>query len=427
MPQAIEAFQAALLELYKRQRARMDLDHALAYLEMAAALTPDSQRAQQLGLYEQLGMAHRWAADQVEGTARRRGYHEQAGRALERAADLVELDEPHEASLLWLAAEEFDRAGRLGDVRRMLERFVPGRDGHPRMPRALLMLGQAYEGFGDLERALGWYRRVIRSYPRLEEAARAKVLSAKALASQGKERFGEAEDYLSALLAEDFVAPDSPVYRDALLALCNLLYDQGRYAEAIGRLEDFQALYPEDSNRLRCRFMLANAYRRSAARLRDDPPEGALPGAVAAESVRRFRLAADLYDKLLDDFELAEGLDAAQALYERLALFYRGDCLYELNDPETLRAALATYRNAAARYEGHPSALTAHLQIANIHLRLGQPVEAARALERARWLLRGVTDEAFVRYRGLDRAAWEDFLTTVLSSDLFAGAYAATP
>ena len=116
---------------------------------------------------------------------------------------------------------------------------------------------------------------------------------------------------------------------------------------------------------------------------------------------------------------------AAPALYERLSLFYQADCLFELNAPATLQQALELYRRAAARYEREPAALTAQVQVANIYLRLGRLTEAARAVERARWLLRNIPDGAFAAYPdGAGREHWDRYLTGISSSDLFRRVFA---
>jgi tetratricopeptide (TPR) repeat protein len=397
-----------LTRLAQQQEAQGDSDAALRYLVLAADVTPADDEAQ-LELCEHLGRLYQ----SVEN-------HAQAGRNLERAADLARLDEPHCAALLWSAVDEYDQAGQMADAQRMLHQFVQGRSSHPSMPQALLRLGQTYAAGGDSEEALTWYRRVMAEYPRLEEAARAKVLAASELVSQGPSHYAEAEQALAELLTDGSVAPDAAVYRDALLDLCDLLYHQGRYGEAIGRLHDLVALYDEDqlpptAQQFRERFTLADAYRRSAYALRETP-------AATAESRERFREAVELYERLLARLDAAPSVDAECQLYARLALFDRADCLFELNDPESLQAALTTYRAAAVRYETQPAALTAQVQIANVCLRLGEVVEAGRAIERARWLLRSIPPESFApsaTHRGSDRAAWEQFLTIVAASDLF--------
>lgn len=416
---ALARFRQALVELYERQRENQDYASAIGYLSFAAELMSDSQTEQQLlTVFEQLGDACVEAADATPDEPARRPFWAQAGESYERAANLVEYNEPHLADLLWSSAESYDRAGRIASARRMLAQFVGGRSEEPRMPRALLQLGRASESLGELGPALEWYGRLIDEYPRLPEAKRGKVLRAGVLLALGADRYPEAEAILLSLLEEEHITPEAPEFHDALLRLCELLYYRGRFGEAISRLENFLTLYPDDPLRLRGRFMLAEAYRRSAAELRSAERDG--NAAAASEGRRRLRVAADLFAEIVRDAEaVPQPHHEALALYERLALFYRADCLFELNEPETLEAALAAYRSAAARYAGRPAALTAHVQIANIHLRQGDVVDAARAVEKARWLLRSVPEEAFGGALAGDRAEWEGFLSTVASSDLF--------
>jgi tetratricopeptide (TPR) repeat protein len=406
---------SALARLAWQQETRGDYDTALHYLALAADATPDNDTDEQLDLCAHLGHLYQLAAGASASAESRRQNHAQAGRNLERAADLARLDAPRRAALLWSAVDEYDQAGQMADTQRMLLQFVQGRSSHPALPQALLRLGETYAARGDHEAALRWCRRVIAEYPRLEEAAQARELTASVLVSQGPAGYAKAEQVLSDLLTDGSVAPDAGVYHDALLDLCDLLYLQGRYGEAIGRLHDLVALYPDDPQQVRERFTLADAYRLSAYALRAVPT-------ADAESQQRFREAAELYDRLLATLDTAAGADAESQLYARLALFDRADCLFEINDPETLQAALATYRAAAARYETQPAALTAQVQIANVCLRLGDVLAAGQAVERARWLLKSMPAESFTATatrRGGDRAAWERFLSLVAASDLF--------
>ncbi|MEW6199611.1 MAG: tetratricopeptide repeat protein [Planctomycetota bacterium] len=423
---ALALLQRALLDLCERTRTA-DSDAALAYMALAADVTPDDASPGRLDLLERLAQGYVNAAAGTADPARRQLLHEAAGRRFEQAADLVNFDEPRLAELLWASAEAYDRAGRPADMQRMLERFVVGRSDHPRMPQAMLQLGRAHEAHGDLFAALRWYARVSETYPRLEEASRALVLSAGAFVSLGADYYANAEQTLVALLTNDAISPSAAVYRDALLALCDLLYYRGRYAAAISRLEDFLRLYPDDPEYLRVRFTLANAHRRSAYALRDATPPDVPPARAAAESEDRFRRAAELFAAVLQELDTAGGTDAALGVYARLALFYRGDCLFELNRPDTLQAALAAYRNAAARYDGQPPALAAQVQIANVLLRQGDVTEAARVVERARWLLRGMPAQAFAERRGGSRADWEQFLTVISSTPPFRDAFGGSP
>jgi len=425
--QAIAAFQRTLQRLFDRQQARADHINALAYLSLAAELTPGDEPERELDLCEKLGRACQTAVPLLSDPQRQRACHEQAARSLERAADLVQIDEPRLAALLWEAAVEYDKAGRIGDARRVLERFAQGRSENPLMPQALLQLGHACEACGQPQEALRWYRRVIAEYPRLEETSRAKLRMAGVLISLGPERHADAERTLAELLEDGRVAPKAAVHRDALLELCELLHHQRRFAEAISRLHDFHTLYPDDPDRLRVEFMLADAHRLSGYALRDNPEAAPSASTAEEESRRRFREAEQLFAQLLNDLADQSQTNKALELYRRLGLFHRADCLFELNEPETLQAALALYQTAAARYDQTPAALTAQVQIANTHLRLANLTEAARALERARWLLRSIPDEAYAQGDGGDREEWSRFLSVVCSSDLFRDVFGDTP
>ncbi len=412
----LREFTAALRALHDEQRDAGELDSALQYLVVLAALVPEDEREARLDLYEELGRAYAAAARRASEPEQAREYHYRAGMQLEEAAKLVRFDEPRLSALLWESAGEYDAAGRMNAERRVLHEFVTGRSDDPRLPQALLLIGQACESVGELEQALEWYEQVAARYPRLREAKRARVLRAGVLQALGGERFADAEELLLDLLEDDDVAPESPIFRDALLRLCEQLYQEGRYSEAISRLENMLSLYPEDEEHVRVRFLLADAYRRSGLALRDTNANDA----ATAESRRRLLLAAELFAALLEEMSSAvEEPDERSALYTRLALFYRGDCLFALNEPKTLEDALVAYRHAAARYAGQPAALTAHVQMANIHLRRGDVTEAARSIEKARWLLSTISDEAFAKSGAGTEEEWAQFFDVVSASSLF--------
>lgn len=409
----------AMRGLFEQRLALGDYRHALGYLTLALRVTPQDEKDLHRELLERLAQVGREAASILDDPEQQRAAHGQAGEYFEQAAALAAEEPDRSAELLWLGVNEYDQAGRIEDARRLLLRFIAQRASHPRIPGALLQLAQTFDAGGRTDEALRWYDRLINDYPKLEEAARARLLRVRLLIRLGGERQAEAEQTLSALLETDTLAPDARVFRDALLMLGELLYEQGRFAASIRRLEDFLVLYPDDPERFRARFLLANAYRRSAYELRDRPGEQTPQAQLREETRRRFLHAAGLFERLVTEFGTQPASDPVASNYERLALLYRGDCLYELRDPMRITEALAVYRQAAARYQSEPAALVAQVQVANIHLMLGELAEAARAVENARWLLRGIPDEAFAaELGGLGRDSWERFLRTVASSHL---------
>lgn len=443
-----------LLRIYRDRHQRPDYPNAVRYLAKALELTPEDEKLAYYTLIERLAIENEQAAAGTDDPQLSARYHAAAGRYYEQALGGAR-DAEHEAALLWSAAEQYDAAGRLEDLRRVLKTFVERRSIDPRLPRALLQLGRSYAAEGRFDEATKWYRRLIDQFPMLEEASRARLLTAEGLIAVGGHD-AEAETMLVELLEDERIAPQALVYRDALLALCNLLYDQGRYSEAISRIEEFLDLYPDDSERLLVQFLRADAYRHSAYALRDGTIAREAPAQRRlAEARRRFREAARAYAAFLaalpasptraadpqtaDPFAPASAPssgpagtgDSGQSLtsrelrfYPRLALMYRGDCLFELNTPESLAEALAVYRQVVATYQNEPAALVAQIQIANIRLRQGRLTEAARAVERARWLLEAIPDQAFGELPGLDnRADWDRYLKAVMSSPLLSGVF----
>lgn len=415
----------AMLALHDQRREKEDYKNAVGYLSAALELTPGDEPVARREMLERLGRAYALYANADSDRERSRSEHAQAARRYEDAAKLTLDDVARQGTLQWTAAQEYDAAGRTSAARRLLEQFVDERATDARLPRALLQIGRTYAAEGDFETAIVWYRRLTERFPQLEESVRARLLTADSLIALSNGREAEAERILVGLLDDELIAPQAEVFRDALFELSDLLYQQGRNAEAISRLEDFRAFYPNDREGPRVGFLLADAYRKSAYALREvrEPAESVEPS--RRESLRRFRVASRLFGELAGSFEASALPERERRLYERLSLFYQGDCLYEINEPDTLTQALAIYRQAAARYQAHPAALSAQVQIANIHLRRGRLTEAARAVERARWLLRSIPDQAYAESGGTeDRATWERYLTTVASSSLFQDVFA---
>jgi tetratricopeptide (TPR) repeat protein len=416
-----------VLQLAGARGDARDHENTIRYLELAAKLTPQADAEAQLDLLEQTARTYAEGASDMSDAQNQRRWHLAAGEVYERAAELAQLDEPRYASLLWESATQYELAERLADARRMLTSFATGRSLDPRMPQALLRLGQACASDGQYQDAIEHYRRLIETYPVLEESSRARVQSAACLMALGEAHYAEARSIFESLLQDEHVAPEAQVFRDALLGLCELLYQQREHADGISRMEDFLVFYPQDPETFHVRFMLADAYRRSAYELLENAKAGATASRERV-SHERFQRAAELFEDFGQQVDRMPGEDRARQIYKRLALFYRGDCLFELNEPATLTKALATYRQAAALYQGEPAALVAEVQIANVYLRQGKLVEAARAVERARWLLGSIPDGVFAEYDDdMGREAWDHYLSLARSSHLFGAVLTEAP
>ncbi|MBI5863236.1 MAG: tetratricopeptide repeat protein [Planctomycetes bacterium] len=425
---AMMRMRRTMLELSTARRRLEDSGNAVAYLALGLDLTPAAEAESRLELLELLGNECEQGAQRSADPVLVRQFTFEAGDYFGKAADLAIVDPGRHATLLWASAQSYDRAGDPAKARDQLRAFIESTSSDPRLAPAMLQLGQAYAADGMFEEAMTWYRRLAANFPNVEESLRARLLRADALVMSGESRYDEAEQVLSELLTDDRLSPSNQNYKDALFMLSDLLYERGRYAQAISRLEEFLTLAQGHAEYDTSRFTLADAYRRSAHTLRESPPAGAPADAVRAESDQRFRRAAELFQEFAPDEPESAGEDAEQETEQqtlrRLALLNRAECLYELNQPDTLDAALAVYRQAAAVYQGRRTALVAQVQIVNILLRQGKLTEAARAIEQARWLLKSVPDEEFAETVGEQRSSWEQYFNAVASSPLLRGVFA---
>lgn len=408
-----------LQDLHARNSVNGANVQALQYMRLAATLP--CEKEMRLPLLERLGEAELAAAAVAQGPEQR-AHYAAAGAALAEAAQLAAAGSEHHASLLWNAAQQFDAAGQTTQLRAMLRELLEQGNSDPRRPAALLQMGQSFEAVGAYAQAIAQYDKLAQEYPQLEEAARGQLLKAGCLAALGAEHFEQAEQTLVALLESPSLSPQATVFHDALLNLADILYQQGRYTDAIGRFETFLARYPGDVEEPRAQFLLADAYRLNAYEL-------ALPEAPQADPHRlqearnRFRNAVQRYRAVREQF-FAEPASEAHRLYRLLSLMGEADCLAELNEPETLATAVARYRQVAAENERTPVALVAQVQLARLHLRQDSVVDAARAIERCRWLIQGISDEAFAsNVDGLTRQDWERYFSTIATSPLFQNAF----
>ncbi|MGE3180325.1 MAG: tetratricopeptide repeat protein [Phycisphaerae bacterium] len=416
----------ALRELFNQQRDAGRFETAAEYVKLAIDVTPQDALDQRVELLEALGTSSLNAAGHQQDRTTRGRYYAQSGDAFAQAATSEQFDMDRRAALQWRAAQSYDKAGRNRTLRNLLSRFIEQRSNDPRLPTARLMLGQAHEIAGDHTTALKHYRAIMADYPKLEEAARAQLLSAGCLLQLGEQNVPEAEQLLADLLSNDYVAPDANVFREALLSLADLQYNAQRYGDAISRLQGFLERFPDDVARTRAHFQLSDSYRLSAFALREAAMTHADAATVFEQSKERFREALRNYSALRDRLGGNQERSEADAVYYRLATLYEADCLAELNEPESIDTAILKYRRAAAEFDRSDTALVALVQIANLHLRRGETVEAARAIERARWLVQSLPQEGFsTSIDGYTRADWKRYLELMTSSHLFRNVFAA--
>ena len=404
--------------------------------------------------YARLGLAFERQGDVVwnqaeEADATERATVEKRARGLwVRAGDayvaysrnLTLVDDEAYGEALWQGISLYERAADLAETIAALELFVAERPNDSIAPEAMLRLGRSYQAMGRQPEAVEALVRLRDRYPQTLAAAEAAVPLAQAYVAQGRGRWSLAENTLRATVEDNPVlGPESQVFREATWELGRLYYLSERWAEALAKFEEFAKRYPTDDRRTRLMFLRGDCYRQAAAEYVAAAEEGRVEAQVAATASGATAPEAALKTKLADaDAQQArrylteakrhfEGVVSAFAssppaasldkTYERLAFFYRADCLYDLGRYEE---AIALYDEAAFRYQDDPSALSAYVQMTNAYVALDRDADARAANERAKWVLRRIPPESFNDGSlALNRDRWQEWLEWTGESGLF--------
>lgn len=356
--------------------------------------------------------------------------------AISRRATLE--DDQTYAESLWKGIDCFDRAGDTPAAINALELFVAERPSDPLAPDALLRLGRTYQLSGLLDKAIETFQRNQFRYPNSLAASKSGVPLAQAYMAKGPESYDRAEQVLRGVIDNNpLLTPDAAEFRQAVFELGQLLYRTGRFEEAIARLEEFTTRYPDDPRKAQVAFVKADAYRKSAIGLADRLAAldaGKLTGDPSSRQVdrvelvlarrERLRKAKQLFDGIVNQFDGEVPTVELEALYLKLAHFYRADCLFDLGEFDE---AIKQYDVAARRYQNDPGALAAYVQIVNAYVALNRPEEARAANERAKWMLRRLPPDAFADNTAfnISRQNWEQWLGFAGESGLLARQLAA--
>lgn len=433
--------------LYQRLLKEERLAGALAYLRIAATLVKPADLEAQALYAQRLGeLTFTLGQSLIEqaniGQARHEGlsakdlFIESGGHYL-RLAKLTNLDGPRSSDATWSAADAYDSAGERVLAAQVLERFLKERPGSTRAPEALLRLGQTYQAAGEYEKAIERYQQNLDRYPSLPFAVKCLVPLADCFIAV--EEQNKAIDILLRVIEHrpgDSIAlidRTAVQYRDALFRLGELYVKAGEYEKAIARHEESIESYPEDPRADRVTFMLAEAYRKSAARIREDlkdPKNVVSREDLSGKHRQRLDRARDLYGHAIERYRhrSEESLGDLDKLYIKLSHFQRADVIYDqsfVGDPSDLTPyaeALEVYDRAASQYQDDPMAMSAYVQMIICHLRMGNVDKARITLQRTRWALRGIPDENFRKFAPPEerRAYWEKYLAWLERTPAFA-------
>ncbi len=336
----------------------------------------------------------------------------------QHAARLVLENSKEYADSLWLAADCADRAGDHETAMTALREFRTGFPGDPRQAEATFRLARAHQARGEFGDAAVLYSGLIEAPDSGRFADDSYVPLARSyLLDNSPENDDRAMDLLNTVVGGSLSGPTTDNFRDALVALGELLYDKGRaalaksaggqasggidagdlFAQAITRLSEAQERFPNVPEIDSVRFKLADACRLSSRVIETKLGE-AMPDAQRRELEKtrsqRLTRGQSTFDALRRSLESkdAKGRSAMDELLLRNAYFYSADCAYDLGDFE---GAIRRYDAARDRYAGEPASLIAMVQIVNAYLKLGDTNRAMTANEYARRFYASLPDSAW--------------------------------
>ncbi|HQU44106.1 MAG TPA: tetratricopeptide repeat protein, partial [Pirellulales bacterium] len=277
-----------------------------------------------------------------------------------------------------------------------------------RRPRALLALGESLLAAGQPAAALEPLKECIEFHQR--DAA---IFEARFLASQAyleTAQTGPAEKLLLDNLDGAALSPASTEWRSSLFALGRLLYEAGRYKEAIGRLDEATARYPTAAGADEANYLAAESYRRSALKVqRQEQQEATAEGRLARrrEWTQLLEIGLARYEKELSAMLVRQEqrpLTRLEQAVLRNCFFARADILFDLG---RYQEAIQAYASATNRYQQRPEVLPAYVQIAACYRRLGQADNARSTLEQAKYALKHLGEDLpFEQTSNYTRQEW---------------------
>lgn len=397
---------------------------ALAFASLAESLAPEGRAPSEV--YRAMAAAHRAIAAELlparsespdpamEIASMEPGVREEARSHLRQAgmyanlyASSVSDDAVSYANAIWDAADAYDIAGDRDEAVASLLEFTESFPSDGRHAEARFRLGTAYQTRGEYERGAEVFRAIISDRSLRDVGVRvgpyadaSYVPLAQCLLLDGKdENDDEAEALLVSVVDGAISGTRASVYRDALVELAWVYERSGRWPRAIERYSEAIERYPEDARAGLWRFRLGDSARRDAERIRT-VLRGAMPDGdrVELEATLRERLvlAIDQYERAAALIEKKEPRRrrAIESLYLRNALFYLGDCAYDLGQFDE---AIRRYEGARERYPNDPASLVAMVQIVNAYVERGDWERARTANLRARRF-----------YESLPESVWDD-------------------
>lgn len=362
-----------------------------------------------------LDQAERLPRDRAEATARQgRTQLRRAGAIYERLAR-IEFTSRQYPDRLWNSAMAYFQGHDYRGSVRILEVYLRN-EARKRHAQGLVELGESLLALGQWDKALQSLEQCIDQHPRDAVAYRARLLASRAAAAKGD--FKRAEAFLQDNLSGEGLTPVSKEWRESLIALGELLHSQGRWTEAIRRLEEAATRYPDLPQTLHVRYLVADSLDRTAQAI----TTGLKKETTAVARAEQTAQARRLLEKALGEYQVItealgrrneRELTSLEKAMLRNSRFAIGETCFNLGRYEE---SLQAYTAAANRYSDSPEVLDAYLQIANVYRRLDRPAEARTSLEQAKVALRRFPGSVrFEETTNYNRKQWGEVLDWVSS------------
>ncbi len=363
----------------------------------------------------------------------------QAGMAYQRHAKAALISDPEAAAdSLWMAADSFDLAGEQDRASEVFQQFIQARSEGPKSLLARYRLARTLQSLGRFKKAVALFEDIVENAPVSDEASLSLIPLAQCyLMASSDADHEKAEARLLQIVEGKQFEPTARQFRAAVVELGRMYRRVGDYPKAIERLSEAVTRYPDLAQDPALQSNLADSYRLSAGAIAEEL-RSAMPQNERAKLVKlrdeRLTAALGLYDKVRELLDQRDPRRQSELdkLTLRNALFYRGDCAFDLGearreDPEASKQfyqqAVRYYDTAAQRYTDDPASLAAMMQIVSSYAALGQWAEAQTAQNRAKARLREIPLSAWDNASGpMDRAHWERWLASSVRLDKLAKA-----
>jgi tetratricopeptide (TPR) repeat protein len=413
----LDDLRARLLGAYQQHLDAQNYEICLELAHMVRPLFPrersmeliaESYRTWGRALLEQADRATPFKSDAVrrEGRAQMR----QAANAYRELAQII-VSQRRYPDELWNAVQAYIDGHDYRDAAVTLKEYLRS-ETHRRHAEALVSLGECMLALEQYDEAVKVFNDCIVFHPLDAAAFRARLLASRADTEKGDLK--QAESLLRENLQGELLTPESTEWRESLFDLGRLLYTAHRYEEAIARLEEAVARYPDSPRALESQYLTADSFRKIALTIEESLSQ-ILVENTRTDRSRQIRQSQEMalshFEKIqaaLGQRQEASELTAMEKVVLRNSQFAAGGLLFDLGRyEESIRA----FTTAANRARNTPEALEAYAQIASAYRRLGKPVESRLVIEQAKAMLNHVkNDSAFTQNTNYNRKEWAERL-----------------